>query len=714
MSSSHKCSAESPRKQKDKDRPKRKVFGKPHRGGGGGGGDDNDYDYEYDNDDNDNDSSVDSHGNLRGLIDYSDEDEEDEDETESTASSETNKSEKRKPARKQTQKPRARTGPKKSQKPQQAVRSVPKRRAAISAERKIKKLKHKLNTSESSQSQSQSQSQEPIRNKHKKNKDKDKDSDKTESDMDVSESETNEDSHTHTTETETEQTAGDSDSDSDENDDDYNENDSDGDCDGDGDSDSNSNNDNDEEESRSGETRSEDRDKKRREGSGMGDIKLFISEFGGPQKPKKFKLKNESANVRNFVKLVQAEDPEEEDIDRDIQYFKSLDAAAQEKLLVKLRSKVEPAVPPVPLKFQIMNKNVPPEVERVALAKYQALLSIDPSSTEYYKANQWLQGFAQLPLEVFKDLPVRIEDGPQSCQEFVTNVANCMDSAIYGHNEAKIHILQFVSGWIANPQSAGNVLSIYGPPGVGKTTLIKDGVAKALGRPFHFITLGGATDASFLDGHSYTYEGSTWGKIVDVLIKSKCMNPVIYFDELDKVSDTPKGEEINNLLIHLTDGSQNDRFQDKYFTGIDLNLSRCLFIFSHNNHDKINPILRDRMYNIQVSGFGLKEKLVIADKYLVTQALRDVNLYEKIGVSHDILTHIIQHFTGDEKGVRELKRCIQTIISKINLLRFYNDPAKVPFSIKGFSLPFTVTRDHVDLFLKKKPPMDESVAHMYS
>ena len=464
----------------------------------------------------------------------------------------------------------------------------------------------------------------------------------------------------------------------------------------------------------------EDEDEEDEDGGGRrmpSGIELLISDIGGdyrPQKPKKYKLSKEPENVRRFVKLVQTEvDDDEEDIDRDIGYFKGLTPGAQDKLLNKLKTKVEPAEPTIPLKFQIMAKDVPPEMERVALAKYNALMNIDPSTTEYYKASQWLHGYTQLPLGVYKDLPVKLEDGQEKCQEFVSSVRKHMETAIYGHEEAKLQILQFVSSWIANPQSAGNVLSIHGPPGVGKTTLVKDGVAKALGRPFHFITLGGATDASFLDGHSYTYEGSTWGRIVDVLIKSKCMNPVIYFDELDKVSETPKGEEINNLLIHLTDGSQNDRFQDKYFTGIDLNLSRCLFIFSHNNHEKVNPILRDRMYNIQVDGFGLKEKIVIAETYLVASALREVNLFEKLGFSKEIVTHIIENFTGEEKGVRELKRCIQTVISKINLLRFYNDPAKVPFAIKDFALPFTLKKEHVDLFLKKKAPMNESIAHLY-
>ena len=472
--------------------------------------------------------------------------------------------------------------------------------------------------------------------------------------------------------------------------------------------------DEDDDEDEEDEDEDDEDDRGRRMPSG---IELLISDIGGdyrPQKPKKYKLSKEPENVRRFVKLVQTEvDEDEEDIDRDIGYFKGLTPGAQDKLLSKLKTKVEPAEPAVPLKFQIMAKDVPPEMERVALAKYNALMNIDPSTTEYYKASQWLHGYTQLPLGVYKDLPVKIEDGQEACQTFVSSVRKHMETAIYGHEEAKLQILQFVSSWIANPQSAGNVLSIHGPPGVGKTTLVKDGVAKALGRPFHFITLGGATDASFLDGHSYTYEGSTWGRIVDVLIKSKCMNPVIYFDELDKVSETPKGEEINNLLIHLTDGSQNDRFQDKYFTGIDLNLSRCLFIFSHNNHEKVNPILRDRMYNIQVDGFGLKEKIVIAETYLVASALREVNLFEKLGFSKEIVTHIIENFTGEEKGVRELKRCIQTVISKINLLRFYNDPAKVPFAIKDFALPFTLKKEHVDLFLKKKTLMNESIAHLY-
>lgn len=437
---------------------------------------------------------------------------------------------------------------------------------------------------------------------------------------------------------------------------------------------------------------------------------------GDPNKPKKYNMKKEPDSVKRFVELIQKEDEGEEDtIDNDITYFKSLTKEKQSALLRALEVKASPPEVQVPLKFKILEKvAMKPELNRIAMAKYNALCNIDPSTSEYYKCSHWISGFTDLPLGIFRDLPVKMEDGPEKCGEFMEKVHKCMETAIYGHEEAKLQIMQFVSSWIANPKANGNVLSIHGPMGTGKTSLIKDGVAKALERPFHFITLGGATDASFLDGHSYTYEGSTWGKIADVLMQSKCMNPIIYFDELDKVSETPKGDEINNLLIHLTDGSQNDRFQDKYFTGIDFDLSRCLFIFSHNNNEKVNPILRDRMYNIKVNGFSMKEKQLIAENYLIVAALKDAGLHEKVSIGKEILQFIIENFTGGEAGVRELKRCIQTIISKLNLLRFYNNPKQVPFSIKDFSLPFTIKKEHVELFLKKKNQLDESVAHLYT
>ena len=187
-----------------------------------------------------------------------------------------------------------------------------------------------------------------------------------------------------------------------------------------------------------------------------------------------------------------------------------------------------------------------------------------------------------------------------------------------------MQIMQFVGQWITNPNAIGSAIAIKGPMGTGKTTLVKEGISKILGRDFAFIALGGATDSSFLEGHSYTYEGSSWGQIVEILIKSKTMNPVIYFDELDKISDTPKGEEIIGILTHLTDPSQNSQFHDKYFSEIDFDLSKCLFIFSYNDESKINPILKDRMYRIETKGYDSKQKTVISKNYLLPKIMEQV------------------------------------------------------------------------------------------
>ena len=169
----------------------------------------------------------------------------------------------------------------------------------------------------------------------------------------------------------------------------------------------------------------------------------------------------------------------------------------------------------------------------------------------------------------------------------MTKSRDILDSAVYGHDKAKNKILQIIAQNLNNPKSNGLVLGIEGPMGNGKTTLIEQGVSKVLNKPFSYIALGGATDGSFLDGHSYTYEGAVWGKLVDVLMKSKTMDPIIYFDELDKVSKTDKGDEIINILMHLIDSSQNKHFNDKYFTGVDFDFSRVTFIFSYNDGNNI-------------------------------------------------------------------------------------------------------------------------------
>jgi ATP-dependent Lon protease len=265
--------------------------------------------------------------------------------------------------------------------------------------------------------------------------------------------------------------------------------------------------------------------------------------------------------------------------------------------------------------------------------------------------------------------------------------------------------MQMLGQLITNPESIGTAIAIKGPMGTGKTTLVKEGISKMLNRPFAFIALGGATDSSFLEGHSYTYEGSVWGKIVQILIDSKCMNPVIYFDELDKISDTPKGEEIAGILTHLTDTTQNSQFHDKYFAEIDFDLSKCLFIFSYNDESKINPILRDRMYRIQTKGYDKKQKTVISNGYLLPKIREQVKFTNEDIMIPDVTLHyIIETHCGKEDGVRNLKRCLEIIYTKLNLYRLMrpgNNLFEEDMSLK-VEFPFTVTNEIVDKLIKKE------------
>ena len=182
------------------------------------------------------------------------------------------------------------------------------------------------------------------------------------------------------------------------------------------------------------------------------------------------------------------------------------------------------------------------------------------------------------------------------------------------------------------------------------------------------------------------------------------MNPIIYFDELDKVSETTKGDEIINQLIHITDESQNSKIADKYLgNGIELDLSKAILIFSFNDLTKINPILKDRMYHIETKGYDNKEKNIIANKYMLPK-IRENVLFEsdQIVISDEVLEYINNTLTKKEKGVRNLKRCLEIIHTKVNLYRLLKPDTELFNNEKSIQIefPFTVTKEHIDKFIK--------------
>jgi len=435
--------------------------------------------------------------------------------------------------------------------------------------------------------------------------------------------------------------------------------------------------------------------------------------FGGGEQedtrmvPKRYKIKKESEDVQKFFKLM-TEPIETETIDDHIDQFKALKEDEKKRMLTALENR--PKVKEQPVMFKILNMQTTPEIQAQLLAKYNNLQALDPSSGEYYKMRNWLEKATSLPLGIRKQMPVKVGDGADVCSAFMTRARRCLDEAIFGQQEAKLQILQFIAGKITNPQANGMSLLLIGPPGIGKTSLIKQGIAKALDWPFQFISLGGDSDASTFNGHQMVYEGSHCGKIVNSLVAAKSMSMVLMFDELDKVSNTAKGEEIQNLLVHLTDSAQNSDFEDKYLSGIPLDLSQSMFVFSANNIEKIDRVLLDRFTVIHLEGYGPKEKVEIAEKFLLPGALKQVDLAERVGIPKDIVSHVLETYAKEEKGVRELKRCMEQIAQKLNMLRLFNSP-DLPFYIKDFSLPFILKKEHVDKFLKERKS-SEDISHL--
>jgi hypothetical protein len=423
-------------------------------------------------------------------------------------------------------------------------------------------------------------------------------------------------------------------------------------------------------------------------------------------------LKKKKDNTLAFKRLMRGEDPA-----NDVKFFKEMDVEEQNRVIAQAKAVKDFNYVDKPYSLKLLEADIPAPQKAVAMSKLNTLKYTEPGSGEYAKTKDWLDQFMKIPFGKYNELPVSMEDGLEKCQDFIASAKDTLDAAVYGMGDAKMQILQTVGQWVTNPKSIGNALAVGGPPGTGKTTLILQGLAKIMNRPAVMIPLGGAEDGSRLTGHSFTYEGSKPGKIIDSLIQSKCSNPIIYFDEVDKISQTAKGEEIVGILTHLIDSSQNSKFHDDYFSEFDFDLSRCMFVFAWNNIAAVNPILRDRMYRIQTKGYEKPEKTIIATDYLLPVIRKLVNFEDAdIEIPAETIHHLIDTHTEKEEGVRNLKRCLEIIYTKINLYRLlkpgmkmYEDDLKI-----DVTFPMKVTVETANkLIKKKKDPASETPYGMY-
>ena len=298
----------------------------------------------------------------------------------------------------------------------------------------------------------------------------------------------------------------------------------------------------------------------------------------------------------------------------------------------------------------------------------------------------------------------------KNIKNYINNKKEILDTAIYKQNSAKNEIIHLIGQWI-NGEVDGSCLGFEGPPGVGKTTFAKEGIAKCLidestkkTRPFAFIQIGGTSNGSMLEGHNYTYLGSKWGKIIDILIETQCMNPIIYIDELDKISATENGKELIGILTHITDPSQNNEFEDKYFHGIKIDLSRVLFIFSYNDSSLIDPILLDRIHQLKFRALNRINKVYIVENYIIPEIIKKVGISKNnLQIGEKEILYIIDNYTY-EAGVRKIKEKMYEIIRYINIQNLTNN----------LSYPLEININFIETIFRNKPKMNHQYIYKNS
>jgi len=416
------------------------------------------------------------------------------------------------------------------------------------------------------------------------------------------------------------------------------------------------------------------------------------------QNEKRF-LKIKNKNTETFKTLLSTKN-----VMNDVLYFqKKLSIEEQLNVIAQIKEINSVLELEKPYRLSLFDANIPIKFKACAYTKLCTLKNIEPGTGEYNKIKTWVDDFMRIPFNKFNKLPINIEDGIEKCHEFMKNAKDTLDRAVYGMNDVKLQVMQLVGKLISNPNSFGTSVAIEGPPGTGKTTIVKEGISKILNREFVFIPMGGATDGPYLEGHSYTYEGSKCGIIVKQLIQCKSMNPIIYFDELDKISGTPAGEEIVGILTHLTDTSQNSQFHDKYFAEFDFDLSKCLFFFSYNDRSRVNKVLLDRLNCIVTRRYEPIHKSIISKNYLIPAIREQVSFKETdIIIPDDTIHYIVSTHTNNEDGVRNLKRCLEIIHTKLNLYRLMRPDTnlfEVDMNIK-VEFPIIITTSIVDALIK--------------
>lgn len=311
----------------------------------------------------------------------------------------------------------------------------------------------------------------------------------------------------------------------------------------------------------------------------------------------------------------------------------------------------------VPLRLRVLRSTLP---EATRMRIFNELDSAGASD----KYMTWVEKALQLPLQTVHS-PGYANSGVP-LQQALRRAREIMDASITGHHVAKREVLKFICS-ARSTQNETYALGLEGPAGCGKTNFVHMAMVPALQRPLVSIPLGGAKDANYLLGSAYTYEGSKEGRLATALVEARCVNPIVFFDEVDKC-----GPEIESVLIHLVDPAV-PILRDRYFHGIDIDFSKCTFVFCYNDARAVNPILLDRIKRITMSAPTPEEREQIVRKHLVPRVQKRLGMTDtSLG---DGAVDAVVRLASQGDGMRDVERGVDHVLTSVQLCRALNNDA---------------------------------------